>query len=1074
MKHNPFSYFAAALAASALLSSARAGVVSTLYWDDGAVVANGVSAGGSGAWTIGAPGWEDGVTAQNWADGSAANLGGTAGTLTLGGPISAAGVTVNTTGYTLALANNTLATASLNYGGPAAGTLTVTGGNGTTSAQNTLTVSGSGTGWTPGTSVNLTGSGNPAVGSTQNGPLLKLVLGNPAALGSAELKVRHAMIQTGSAGMTVTNDITNAGASLYFGGEFDFTVSGLIRGDVNNNRTIGVWSGSNGSRTITLGNLDTVGTGTLNFEARGGAVPNPGGGFIVNGVISGAGGVSTVGTGQFAGNILTLNGANTYTGATTMLSGRLQLNGSLTSPVSVSSPASISGPGSTTGLLTFNAGSKLALAGGATTTSLTSAGVNFAGAPNVVFDAPPVPSTVYDVLTYGSGPVTNPGNLKVGFRGTLTDTGTKFTFTAGQPGQTRTWNVTDGIWDIGTSPNWLEGDNLFFNGDNVIFGNPAADSVVTLTGALAPASVTVANVNSYTFGGTGSIVGSSGLAKSGSGVLAIASQQSYTGGTTVDGGVLNLTGGGGANGVIRGAVTITNGGLLRLSTGDATGFGGGPSSLNVINIVGSTLDVNTIANQTLGSATLNLTGGNVTGIAGSNLDFFGNGSALNTLASAASSTISLPTFNLRQNDTIFNIADGAAEYDLMVSSTIGNGSAGNHALFKTGAGTLQLTGISTFTGNVTITAGVVDITTPGAKLYNAGFNNTNIVTIAAGGTLRLEKFTYDVSLGKLADYAARRVIDGGTIEVVGNTHVSGNNFTVSANGGTFRYAPAVGTDTLTLAGNNNSNTTLDGTLTFRTDGNVTSEGIIQGTGGIIKTGSRTLTLANANTYTGATMVSEGSLQLAGGSETSAITVGNGAALGFVAGSPVTSTAAVTLSSGSTVFVSGTPAADTVLLTAASISGTPVLSPGIAGYTLEIQGGNTLVLKSTGADDYGNYIGGYTFAPGADTSRTGDPDGDGLTNFQEYAFGLAPNSGSSVNPITQTLSKSTGLFTYTRRLTSFTGIVYTYEYSTDLATWTTFTPDTTTSDSGNPVEAVTVDVPDALLANPKLFVRVSAK
>jgi autotransporter-associated beta strand protein len=104
----------------------------------------------------------------------------------------------------------------------------------------------------------------------------------------------------------------------------------------------------------------------------------------------------------------------------------------------------------------------------------------------------------------------------------------------------------------------------------------------------------------------------------------------------------------------------------------------------------------------------------------------------------------------------------------------------------------------------------------------------------------------------------------------------------------------------------------------------------------------------------------------------------------------------------------------------------------------------------------------------------DDDGDGVKNFDEYAFGLNPKSGASANPISSPLNKATGLFKYTRRKQSLTGLAYTYESSTTLAgAWPSFTPDSTTSNSGDPVEEITVDVPNALLANPALFIRVKA-
>ncbi|MCX6880416.1 MAG: hypothetical protein NTW21_42410 [Verrucomicrobia bacterium] len=63
---------------------------------------------------------------------------------------------------------------------------------------------------------------------------------------------------------------------------------------------------------------------------------------------------------------------------------------------------------------------------------------------------------------------------------------------------------------------------------------------------------------------------------------------------------------------------------------------------------------------------------------------------------------------------------------------------------------------------------------------------------------------------------------------------------------------------------------------------------------------------------------------------------------------------------------------------------------------------------------------------------GDYDGDAMTNFQEYAFGLDPTKGSSVNPIKVLLDKVAGTFSYTR--TAGSGLTYTVWTSTDLQTW----------------------------------------
>lgn len=466
--------------------------------------------------------------------------------------------------------------------------------------------------------------------------------------------------------------------------------------------------------------------------------------------------------------VVTMSGTSTYTGATQVNAGRLHLTGSLTSAITVlgTNSAAISGTGSTTGLLTTSAGTSIFLAGGGATASLTSNGVTFSGVTTARFLAAPVATTTYDVLTFGGGTVTNPANLSVFAHGTLTQAATKFTFLA-DGAQTRTWDGVTGTWvNGGAGDLWQEGDQDYYDGDTVTFSEPGAASTVTLSGLLQPASVTVNNTtNQYTFtgtAGTNAITGAASLTKENAGTLAIATQQTYTGGTTIDGGVLDLTGGGGSAGVIRGTATVNSGAILRLSTGDATGFATDATRLSVINLVGGTLDVNTVSNQTLGSATINLTGGHIIGIAGSNLDLFANGSAINTLASATTSTISIPTMNLRQNDTAFTVANGAAAVDLLISSNLGNGNAGNHNLIKNGAGTMQLTGNNTFTGTTTINDGTLEAAAAGA------LGSTPSIAINNGGTLLLG------GSGDRINDGAAVTLNGGTFNTGGFSETAGS------------------------------------------------------------------------------------------------------------------------------------------------------------------------------------------------------------------------------------------------------------------------------------------------------------
>jgi hypothetical protein len=127
-------------------------------------------------------------------------------------------------------------------------------------------------------------------------------------------------------------------------------------------------------------------------------------------------------------------------------------------------------------------------------------------------------------------------------------------------------------------------------------------------------------------------------------------------------------------------------------------------------------------------------------------------------------------------------------------------------------------------------------------------------------------------------------------------------------------------------------------------------------------------------------------------------------------------------------------------------------------------------------DYQNWLG-DNFPGETDPAITGsdaDPDSDGLTNFSEYAFGLNPADGSSVNPIVVPFVHATGGFSYTRRLAAASGLSYSVWYSTDLSTWTEdagAVPGTPSVSGG--IETVPVAISSELLSESMLFLRVKA-
>ena len=219
--------------------------------------------------------------------------------------------------------------------------------------------------------------------------------------------------------------------------------------------------------------------------------------------------------------------------------------------------------------------------------------------------------------------------------------------------------------------------------------------------------------------------------KSGPGLLKLNQFNTFTGGTVVNQGTLDLQAGS-QIGCLRGAVTVNPGAVLQLSAGDATGWGGGAAALTAINLNGGTLNINTTANQTLGSAVITLAGASITGNAGGNLDFFGGGSALNTLPSSVASTISgTPLSPMRQGNTSFTVADGAAPVDLEIFSVLRNSPSGSDSgtLTKAGTGTLRLSATNTLSRPVAVGAGTLLLGPSGSLAANCA------VTVASGATL---------------------------------------------------------------------------------------------------------------------------------------------------------------------------------------------------------------------------------------------------------------------------------------------------------------------------------------------------
>ncbi|SDW39308.1 outer membrane autotransporter barrel domain-containing protein [Variovorax sp. YR634] len=204
----------------------------------------------------------------------------------------------------------------------------------------------------------------------------------------------------------------------------------------------------------------------------------------------------------------------------------------------------------------------------------------------------------------------------------------------------------------------------------------------------------------------------------------------------------------------------------------------------------------------------------------------------------------------------------------------GNGGAGGAGVFNLGDGsTLNLTGAAfTINGNGTLnignatangtTAGTVtglvgSITNAGTINFNQSDATYTFATAIAGTGAVVQNASGITFLTGANTYSGATIVNAGLINFSNGGNLGTGRITL--NGGGLQWAAANTTD---ISGRLNALGASGGT--FDTNGNdVTLASGISGTGGLTKTGTGTLTLTNANSYTGETTISNGTLKLAG-------------------------------------------------------------------------------------------------------------------------------------------------------------------------------------------------------------------
>jgi autotransporter-associated beta strand protein len=321
---------------------------------------------------------------------------------------------------------------------------------------------------------------------------------------------------------------------------------------------------------------------------------------------------------------------------------------------------------------------------------------------------------------------------------------------------------------------------------------------------------------------TGGVTNGNGssFTKVGAGTLVLNSTSTATGIVTISGGTMQL----GANGAIGAvALNVTNGTTFDLNGRNATL--GAPGNQNVY-LTGATLKS--------GAGTISLTTTNV-------------GVTVHSAANANSSEIS-GNLNLGGNTNRFNVADGAAAEDLVISAAVSNG-----GILKTNTGVLVLSAANTYAGGTTINAGTVAISNGSSFGSGTVTFRSNNTTVAALASMEVTN-TYVLTGNGTMDVGANILTNSGVVSGAGSLAKAGtgtlilsasNNYTggttVAAgrlvvdgsiassavsvqNGGTLGGSGAVGSTTIESGGtispgNSPGNLTVEGNLVWNGGGN---------------------------------------------------------------------------------------------------------------------------------------------------------------------------------------------------------------------------------------------------------------
>jgi autotransporter-associated beta strand protein/T5SS/PEP-CTERM-associated repeat protein len=779
-------------------------------------------------------------------------------------------------------------------------------------------------------------------------------------------------------GFLGSNDrLTNSGAVTVNGGAFN----------------LGGFSETVGAVTLAGG---TITNGTLtgsSYDLRSGSI---------SAVLAGNAGItkSTEGT-------VILSGSNTYSGATTISAGTLQVgNGGTTGRLGSNTNAITNN-----GTLAFNRSDTVIFSNSVTgsgglsqigTGTTTSIGNNsYTGNTTVSAGTLNVRSLTH-VIGNGTGQSTNllvNGGILNSYAATIGQDSNTFGLATINSG---TWsNSSLRVGDYGTG-------SMSINGGNVLTGAGQIGASAGSIGSVSISSGTFKNDLALTVGyfGSGSLTISGGMVSNS--YAYIGSGLGSTGSVSISSGTWNSSGELIVGGYGSGSLSISGGSVsTRNGSGTVTLAQAAPSS-GTLNLGDGGSSVGTLLASSVtggsGTATVNV---NSTGTANLGHNFtgslkfnqIGTGTTVLTGSNAYTgiTTISDGTLQVGNGGTQGTLGsgtvvnNGALAFNRSNGITLSNAISGSGSLAQNGIGTLRISGSQTYTGGTVINAGTLvtrgneTLADSGAVTVNSGGTfmlggNETIASLNGAGTANVGKNNLTLSSGNFSGvlagsgdlyktgadaftlsgtslgYTGDLYLQGGSVVAGSSTALNANNFVLLSAGSTF-----TANQNLVLGGIDQNGGTIDGTGVITSVSTITRSGALNSvladvTGynsGVLKLGTGTTTLGAANTYTGTTKVSEGTLALgANGSFASASSaqIASGATLDLAAKSQTLADAKVngTVAGSGIMTVTGTLSGSGTINADTVVTGihSPGNSPGIQSFNgnLTYQSGAGILLE----------------------------------------------------------------------------------------------------------------------------------